>query len=235
MRTETTFQKEQDHLEWRASIRFARRAGMIETSTSVPIGPDEVEKEFAETLRGAAFIFEKEKNGRFQGSILACKAVARFIYQRGGAPELAGPFLQIAEAFKELERGGKPRLFTKKSTPEKERERSPERKHIHMLAAAALEVLVRMTPPSSRSWDEDSKKKTSAANMIARHVNSWPGMGAQDVTGRTVIAWRNHQRQLGENDRRPFDRVVEQILAEPDPRTAVNHLLRLGPPGLFRS
>jgi hypothetical protein len=71
---------------------------------------DEVEREFAETLQGAAFIFEKEENGRFQGSILACRAVARFIYQRNGGAELAAPFMQIAAAFEELERGGKARM-----------------------------------------------------------------------------------------------------------------------------
>jgi hypothetical protein len=37
----------------------------------------------------------------------------------------------------------------KKSTPEKERERSPERKHIQMLAAAALEVMIRQSSPIS--------------------------------------------------------------------------------------
>jgi hypothetical protein len=130
---------------------------MTESSTSKPAHPDPVEREFAETLRLAAYIFEKEKNGRFLGSITACKAVARFIYQRGGGAELAGPFLQIAEAFKALERGNKPRLFAKKSAPEKERERSPERKHIHMLAAAALEVLVKLTPRSSSIWGDNNK------------------------------------------------------------------------------
>ena len=71
---------------------------MPENSVAKPAGPDEVEEEFMETLRQAAFIFEREKDGRFHGSILACKAVVRFIYHRGGGAELAGPFLQIAAA-----------------------------------------------------------------------------------------------------------------------------------------
>lgn len=79
---------------------------MTENSNPGATGPDGVEREFAETLRGAAFIFEKEENGRFQGSILACRAVAGFIHRRGGGAALAGPFLQIAAAFEELERGG---------------------------------------------------------------------------------------------------------------------------------
>src|SRR5580658_5384977 len=109
---------------------------MAENTNPRPLEPDEVERNFLETLRGAAYIFEKEENGRFQGSILACKAVAGFIYQRKGGAELAAPFMQIAAAFEELERGGKPKLFSKKSAPDRERERSPERRHIHMLAAA---------------------------------------------------------------------------------------------------
>jgi hypothetical protein len=156
-----------------------------------------VEREFAETLRQAAYVFENEKNGRFLGSILACRAVARFIYLRNGGAELAGPFLQIAEAFAELERGGKPRLFAKKTIPEKERERSPERKHIQLLAAAALEVLIKLEP-------RGQSNRNAVAAMIARHVNRWPGMGAQEVTGLTVIAWRNQHRSSRQSERKPF-------------------------------
>jgi len=119
---------------------------------------------------------------------LACQAVARFNYQRGGGAELAAPFLQIAEAFKDLDRGGNPRLFSKKTVPQKERERSPERKQIHMLAAAALEVAIRLTPRGSSRWGEDSKRKANVADRIARYVNEWPGMSSQQVKGRTVIA-----------------------------------------------
>lgn len=196
---------------------------MVDTSNSGLTGR-EAEQEFAETLRQAAFIFENEKNGRFQGSIVACRAVARFIYLRRGGAELAGPFLQIAAAFEELERGGKPKLFSKKSDSEKERERSPERKHIHMLSAAALEVMVQL-----------KENRSNAADMIARHVNEWPGMGAQKVTGRTVIAWRIQQRKLSKDARKPFDTVVEKILAEPNRRQTLDRLLRSGPPGLWKS
>src|SRR3974390_2149344 len=170
--------------------------GALMTETSRPTSPDPVEQKFAETLRQAAFIFEKEKNGRFQGSILACAAVAQFIHERGGGAELAAPFLQIAESFKELDRGGKPKLFSKKSDPEKERERSPERKHIQMLAAAALEAMLKLTPSNSDIGDEVTSRRNAAADIVARHVNKWPGMGTQQVTGRTVIAWRNQQHRL---------------------------------------
>jgi hypothetical protein len=201
---------------------------MTENSDSGPIGPDEVEREFLETLRSSAYIFEKEENGRFQGSILACRAVARLTYLRNSGAELAAPFLQIAEAFAELERGGKPRLFAKKTTPERERERSPERKHIQMLAAAALEVILKLEPrgPDNRN---------AAAAKVARHVNRWPGMTAQDVMAQTVIAWRNQLRGSSKNARKPFEQLVEKILAEPDPRKTVDQLLKSGPPGYWKS
>jgi hypothetical protein len=190
-------------------------------STSGPIGPDKDEREFAETLRQAAWIFEKEKDGRFLGSIAACRAVVRFIRLRNGGAELAGPFVQIAAAFEVLERGGKPRLFSKKTVADKERERSPERKHIQRLAAAALEVLVKL-----------KDKRIPAADGVARSVNRWPGMAAQDVTGATVIAWRNQQRRGRDHE---FEVIVEKTLAEPDPRSAIESLLQNGPPGLWQS
>ena len=197
---------------------------MPNDSAPRPADLDPAEGEFAETFRRAAFIFENEKNGRFLGSILACKGVARFLDLRDYSPELAGPFLQIAAAFDELDRGGKPRLFAKRTAPQKERERSPERRHIHMLAAAVLEVLVRLK----------SDTKANSANRIARHVNQWPGMDAQEVTGRTVIAWRNQQGRLSKEEQKPFDTVVEKILGEQNPSEEVKRLLRSGPPGHFK-
>jgi hypothetical protein len=191
-------------------------------STSGSIGPDKVEQEFTETLRQAAWIFEKEKDGRFQGSIIACRAVVRFILLRDRGAELAGPFVQIAAAFEVLERGGKPRLFSKKTVADKKRERSPERKHIQRLAAAALEVLVVKL----------KDKRTPAADGVARSVNLWPGMAAQDVTGATIIAWRNQQRR---NKDPEFEVIVEKTWAEPDPRSAIESLLQNGPPGLWQS
>jgi hypothetical protein len=208
---------------------------MTDNPNSMPTGPDEVERELAETLREAAYIFEKLNNGRFQGAIIACRAVARFIHRRRGAAELAGPFLAIAEAFRDLERGGKPKLFSKKTVPEKQRERSPERKHIQRLAAAALEVLVKLTPKGSNIWGDHTNKRMTAADRIARHVNKWPGMRAQDVTGTTVINWRNQQHGLTGPERKTFDSIVENMLAQPNPQQTVEELLRHGPPGLWKS
>ena len=187
---------------------------------SRPRRPDEVELELLETLRQAAWIFEKEQDGRFQGSIIACRAVARFIHQRGGGAELAGPFLQIAAAFAFLERGGRPTLFAKRTVPARERDRSPERKHVQRLAAAALEVLVKLGDPVK-----------GAADTIARHVNRWPGMIAPKLTGATVVAWRAQQRR---SKGKEFAALVRKTLDEADPRATITGLLRSGPPGLFR-
>jgi hypothetical protein len=181
---------------------------------------DEIEREFAESLRVAAWIFQKADNGRFEGSIKACQAVARFILRRNGPAELAGPFLQIAVAFAHLEKGGKPRLFGKKTVPLKERERSPERKHIQKLAAAALDVLMELGDAPG-----------IAAGLVARYVNRWPTMGAQEVKSATVLAWRRQQRERGSNE---FKVVVQVMSNAPDPRGVVNDLLRNGPPGMFR-
>jgi len=71
--------------------------------------------------------------------------------------------------------------------------------------------------------------------MIARRIGKWSGMRKQKVTGLTVIAWRNQQRALSENERKPFDAVVKEMLAQPDPRQTVDLLLRNGPPGHFQS
>jgi hypothetical protein len=180
----------------------------------------EVEREFAQSLKAAAWIFENEENGRFEGSIRACQAVTRFVLLRTGSTELVYPFLQIALAFADLEKGGKPRLFSKKTAAIKERERSPERKQIHRLAAAALEVLMEL-----------GAAPREAADVVARHVNRWPSMGAQEVKGATVSAWRRQQRERGGSE---FKIVVLVMTQAPDPRAAVNDLLRNGPPGLFR-
>jgi hypothetical protein len=40
---------------------------------------------------------------------------------------------------------------------------------------------------------------------------------------------------LSKDARKPFDLIVERIMAEPDPRKAVDQLLQSGPPGLFKN
>jgi hypothetical protein len=179
--------------------------------------PDAIERELAHALQCAGWIFAKEKDGRFQGSILACQAVARFIRLRGGGGELAAPFLHIAEAFKYLEKGGTPTLFSKKSIARKERERSPERKHQQKLAAMALEVLVAL-----------GDEVAVAADKVARKVDTWPCMTAQKVTGNTVLAWRRMLRSSNN-----FKELTQSVLTMVDVRGEIEKLLANGPPGQF--
>src|SRR5439155_13945656 len=102
-------------------------------------------------------------------------------------------------------------------TPDKERERSPERKHIQMLAAAMLEARMKL-----------ADERNLAAEHIARHVNKWPGMEAQTITGKTVIAWRRQQRRSRGEQRKRFDMAVAATLAEPQPRSTIEDLFRNG-------
>ena len=97
-----------------------------------------------------------------------------------------------------------------------------------MLAAAALEVLIRLEP-------RDPGKRQAIAAKIARHVNRWPGMGAQDVAAQTIIAWRNQYRSSSKSARKSFEQVIEKILAEPEPGRTVDQLLKSGPPGHWKS
>jgi hypothetical protein len=128
--------------------------------------------------------------------------------------------VRIAEAFEVLERGGKPRLFSKKLSPVKERDRSPERKLSQTLAAVALEVLVKF-----------GDELDPAADKVARHLNNWPGMQVQDVHGNTVIAWRKEQHRLKKPE---FDKIFKAVMNEPHPCAEIERLLKHGPPGLFR-
>jgi hypothetical protein len=186
------------------------------------VAPDPIERNFAENLRAAAWIFQNEKDGRFKGSILACRAVVVFINLRGGAVELAGPFNEIAEAFEALYHGGNPTLFVKRTEPRKERSRSPERKRSQMLAAACLEVLIKL-----KSFDNPKQ----AGAHVARGVGSWPTLAGAKVSATTVRDWRKSQRRQGALK---FQRIVDAILAEPNRRAEVDRLLRVGPPGSFK-
>ncbi len=189
--------------------------------TSAPTGCAAQEEELFENLRVAAWMFENEEDGRFSGSMAACHAVIRFIHQRNRGVELAGPFHRIREAFADLEKGGNPSLFSKKTVGNKERSRSPERKHYQRLAAVALEALVEL--------DGDVK---GTAREVAQRVNRWSCWGTQKVTGNTVETWRKNLKSRGGDDE--FKKLVTLTLNEPNPRGTIDKLLRKGPLGEWR-
>jgi hypothetical protein len=197
---------------------------MADIPSQRPSRSDAAERKFADALRAAAWTFEKEKDGRFLGSIMACQAVIDFIKARGGPAELAGPFVQIKQAFASLEKGGKPTLFSKKISPLKERARSPERKNIHQNAVAALEVLVQLGDSLS-----------VAAARVARAVSKWPGMSRQPVKSLTVINWRKQLMHPNNPDGWRVQHVVKAVMAEAAPRDEIQRLLKQGPPGHWKS
>ena len=119
----------------RAAALILENATMRGESSAAWIGRDEIEWELSKTLREAAWVFENEKNGRFHGSIAACKGVARFIYLRGGGAELAGPFGQLAARSRPCKRR-QARAFLKNGI-RKGAVAPPERKHLHTPARRA--------------------------------------------------------------------------------------------------
>jgi hypothetical protein len=65
-----------------------------------------------EKLYYAAKLFQNEGDGGLEGSRTACRAMVDFIGVRHENPELAAPFIAIAEAFSDLEAGVPPPLFS---------------------------------------------------------------------------------------------------------------------------
>jgi hypothetical protein len=115
---------------------------------------------------------------RWQGSIRACHAVAKFIRDAGLLLELANPFLHIEKAFEDLLNGKKNTpLFSKFQEPS-QRHRSGERKHLQNFAAALLEIMI-----------ERGETQLGAAKRIARGAKGWPGF-PKTVKAVTVINWR---------------------------------------------
>jgi hypothetical protein len=179
------------------------------------------EKEFLESLRAAAWVFETEpRTGRFNGSIYACQAVEQFIKSRDAGAELAGPFRRIAEAFEELKQGRQPALFDKTTARARARPQSPEHKRMQNLAAVFLDVLVKL-----------GDRRDVAAAVVARHAKKWPGMKGVEISAATVVGWRKHFSRTKD---KLFKTRVEKTLEEPDPRRVVQKWLRTGPPGYWR-
>jgi hypothetical protein len=176
-------------------------------------------RELLESLWYASHTFENESDGGLEGAKLACRAVARFIGVRHEDPRLAAPFLNIMQSFNDLERGLDPPLFSK-SVRLRERERSSQRKHLQMLAAVAMEVLMEL---GTRSQD--------AARQVAAAVQKWPAFSAQTITWTTVRNWRDQVRSQTDRRNPQFQQLPDHILGQPDPRAEVRKLLR-HPPGV---
>ncbi len=178
-------------------------------------------RELLEALWYAAERFEGRGDRGREGAQLACRAVARFIAVRHESPRLAAPLLAIGESFKDLEEGLNPPLFSRKPDA-RERERSSQRRHVQMLAAAAMEVLVQL-----------GRMAPDAGRQVARAIQKWPIIRAQAVTWTTVRNWRSQVRKGNDPRNRQFRELCEFMISRPKPEGEVEKLLR-NPPGTPR-
>ena len=173
-----------------------------------------------ESLWYASHTFENEGDGGLEGAKLACRAVARFIGVRHENPVLAAPFLTVMQSLADLERGLDPPLFSK-SVKLRERERSSQRKHLQLLAAISMEVLMEL-----------GMGLNEAARKVAVAVQNWPGLSAQTVTWTTVRNWRDQIRRPTDHRNQQFRQLRDHILGQADPKAEVRRLLTDGPPGV---
>ena len=178
---------------------------------AAPLKPlDVAYRELLESLWYASEVFKNEGDGGLEGAKLACHAVARFLWVRNENPELAAPFLTLFTSFRDLEQGVEPPLFSN-SPRLKERDRSSQRKHLQMLAAVALEVLMKT-----------GVLLEEAGREVAPAVNGWPGFRAQKVTWETVRNWRDQIRSSEDPRNQQFQRHCQSKLvyfaktSEPD-------------------
>lgn len=175
-------------------------------------------RELLESLWYASETFENEGDGGLEGAKLACRAVGRFIAVRHENPRLAAPFLTIMLSFNDLEQGLDPPLFSTRLKP-RERERSSQRKHVQMVAAVAMEVLMALG-------------QDDAAQQVAAAVQKWPAFRAQTITSTTIRNWRDQVRSLTDGRNRQFQQLRDHILGQLSPIGEVRKLLRDGPPGV---
>jgi hypothetical protein len=175
--------------------------------------------EFLEGLLYANHVFERKDDAGREGIIIACHAVARFIFVTQHSPFLVAPLLALRAALLDLEKGISNPILDPRATIGKQ-SRSSIKKQIRLLAAACLEALVA---------EGDALK--AAASRVARHVIKWRGVGDHDVTAKTIMNWREHYNSLPQQERKPFDKL-KKALEGPDRRARVEQLLRDGPPGI---
>jgi len=177
----------------------------------------EAYRELLESLWYASEVFENDGDGGLEGAKLACHAVVRFIGVRHENPKLAAPFLMIRQSFADLERGLEPPLFSRNPNP-RERERSSQRKHLQMLAAAAMEVLMGL-----------GTGRKDAATQVARAVQEWPALRGQSITATTVRNWRDTIRSIEDPRNSQFRKLCEHLLGRPDPHSEIKAMLQHRP------
>jgi len=180
-------------------------------------------RQLLENLYYANEVFKNKGDSGREGIAIACRAVTQFIMVRHENPELAAPLMALRSALIDAEKGIKsPILYPEAG--DGSRSRSSVKKHLIAVASVCLEVLV-----------ENGDKLDEAASIVARRVANWPGLGDQNVNGRTIRNWREQQRALSADERKGFDRMKSDLLSHPDTRREVENLLKNGPPGIPKS
>jgi hypothetical protein len=178
--------------------------------------------EFLKSLFWAYTRFKEKGDGGREGVRLACEAAARLIAVRHENPELAIPFLTIAQALIDFDRGVETELFA--AQPMK-RSRSGQKAHLKRMASACLEVLVKKGVPLE-----------VAARQVATGVAKWPNIGEQKIAAITIENWREAERRRSPGAARiHFDKLCDYILDLEDPVKEVERLLRDGPPDAPKS
>jgi hypothetical protein len=176
--------------------------------------------ELLEALWYASDRFENEGDGGVEGAKLACRALARFIGVRHEDPRLGAPFLTLMQSFIDLENGLDPPLFSN-NIKVRERERSSQRKHLQMLAAVALEVLMELGAPREDSSEE-----------VARAIQKWAPFRSQKITKTTIRNWRDQVKKESDPRNGQFRQLRGHLLGQTSPEAEIRKLLRQGPPGV---
>jgi hypothetical protein len=163
--------------------------------------------------------YSDEGDAGRKGVSAACLAVVQFIAVRHENPELAVPFLAVRQLLMDFDNHVDPELLSR--TGAKERSRSGVRAHLRRWASVCLEVLV-----------EKGEPLEIAAGYVARHVDAWPGVESQNVTGNTIQNWREREHGRLGPERAVFDALRADLLGLDNPKGEVDRILREGAPGI---
>jgi hypothetical protein len=171
--------------------------------------------DFVESMRVASWIFETED--AVEGCTIALHAAIRFL----GVRHLPywTVFAGIQGAFRDLERGVDPELFSR-SKEVRRRPRSSVARHAQLVAAACMGGLM----------DEGDSLET-AARRVARAAKGWNQFAGMSITHHTIRNWRD--AVLNEEDERHLHylRMIESLKKNIRPRDAIETILKNGPPG----
>lgn len=202
-------------------LRSARLVGRLRPGDA----PDywTLQEAYDELLVGLSLAhrqFVSTDDNGIEGAKLACQKMAWFIKCRWESPELASPFTNINMAFADVQMDRKPQLFYPKHKAEK-RPRTSLARHLTRFIAALHEVDVLL---GTKTKDSETK--------VAQQVAKWPALKAVTVTSDTVRNWRSRERVGSKEEKIPFQKIVDSILGEGQPKKKLADFLKNGPPGV---